>query len=56
MYPSKLSGPPPKDSRLYFGQQTLDKLLKLDSEFFQLPHKGIKGSDTKNIDLARDRK
>ena len=29
---------------------------KLDSEFFQLPQKGIKGSDTKNIDLTRDRK
>ena len=25
-------------------------------EFFQLPLKGIKSSDTKNIDLARDRK
>ena len=24
------------------------------SEFFQLPQKGIKSSDTKNIDLARD--
>ena len=42
---SKLSAPPLKiavESKLYSGQQTLDKLLKLDSEFFQLPHKRIK--------------